>query len=49
MECNGWAIHNSVHGRDLEVSPILIFEDFLFGEENAVDWRSRARSNQLAL
>ncbi|SRR6266849_4392544 len=36
-ECNGWAIHNSLHGRALEVSPILICEEFLFGEENAVD------------
>jgi hypothetical protein len=37
--CNGWAIHNSLQGRDLEVSPILILEEFLFGEENAVDWQ----------
>jgi hypothetical protein len=36
-ECNDWAIHNSLHGRDLEVPPILNFEEFLFGEENAVD------------
>jgi hypothetical protein len=36
-ECNGWAIHNSLHRRDLEVSSILSFEEFLFGEENAVD------------
>jgi len=26
-----------LHGRDLEVPPILNFEEFLFGEENAVD------------
>jgi len=26
-----------MHGRDLEVPPILNFEEFLFGEENAVD------------
>jgi hypothetical protein len=36
-ECNGWAIHNSLHGPDLEVPPILNFEEFLFGEGNAVD------------
>ena len=24
---------------DLEVPPILNFEEFLFGEENAVDWQ----------
>jgi hypothetical protein len=36
-ECNDWAIHNSLHGRDLEVPPILNFEEFLLGEENAVD------------
>jgi len=35
-ECNGWAIHNSLHGRDLEVPLILNFEEFLFGEENAI-------------
>jgi hypothetical protein len=27
-------------GRDLEVLPILNFEEFLLGEENAVDSRS---------
>jgi len=32
-ECNDWAIHNSLQGRDLEVPPILNFEEFLFGEE----------------
>jgi hypothetical protein len=37
FECNDWAIHNSLHGLDLEVSPLLNFEEFLFGEENAVD------------
>src|SRR5260370_40670502 len=36
-ECNDWAIHNSLHGHDLGVPPILNFEEFLFGEENAVD------------
>jgi hypothetical protein len=36
-EGKDWAILNSLHGRDLEVSPILNFEEFLFGEENAVD------------
>jgi hypothetical protein len=36
-ECNDSAIHNSLHGRDLEVPLILNFEEFLFGEENAVD------------
>jgi len=36
-ECNDWAIHNSLHGLDLEVPPILNFEEFLFGEGNAVD------------
>src|SRR6267143_6684639 len=36
-ECNDWAIHNSLHGRDLEVPAILNFEEFLFGGENAVD------------
>jgi len=35
-ECNDWAIYNSLRGRDLEVPPILNFEEFLFGEENAV-------------
>jgi hypothetical protein len=36
-ECNDWAILNSLHGCDLEVPPILKFEEFLLGEENAVD------------
>ena len=36
-ECNDRAIHNSLDARDLEVPPILNFEEFLFGEENAVD------------
>jgi hypothetical protein len=38
-ERNDWAIRNSLYGRDLEVPPILNFEEFLFGEENAVDWQ----------
>ena len=36
-ECNRWAIGISLHRRDLEVAPILKFEEFLFGEEIAVD------------
>jgi hypothetical protein len=36
-ECNDWAIHNSLHRRDLEVPPILNFEEFLLGEEYEVD------------
>jgi len=36
-ECNDWAIHNSLKRCDLEVPAILNFEEFLFGEENAVD------------
>jgi hypothetical protein len=36
-ECNDWAIHNSLHALDLEVLPILNFEEFLFGEKNGVD------------
>jgi hypothetical protein len=36
-ECNDWAIHNSLQGCDLEAPPILNFEEFLFGEENAAD------------
>jgi hypothetical protein len=28
---------NALHGSDLEVPPILNFEEFLFGEENAAD------------
>ena len=36
-ECNNQAVRNSLHGRDLEVPPILNFEDFLFSEENAID------------
>jgi hypothetical protein len=36
-ECNNGAIHNSLHGSDLEVPPILNFEEFLFGEEDAAD------------
>jgi len=36
-KCNDWAIPNSLHGRDLEGPPILNFEEFLFGEENAAD------------
>jgi hypothetical protein len=38
-ECNGWAIDHSLHERDLEVPPILNFQEFLFGGENAVDWQ----------
>jgi hypothetical protein len=36
-KCNDWAIPNSLHRRDLEGPPILNFEEFLFGEENAAD------------
>jgi hypothetical protein len=36
-QCNDGAIDNSLHGRDLEVAPILNFEEFLLGEENAAD------------
>jgi hypothetical protein len=36
-ECNGWAIHNSLNGRDLEVSPILNVQEFLPGEEDEFD------------
>src|SRR5438309_10968229 len=36
-KCNNGAIHNSLHGHDLEVPAILNFEEFLFGEENAAD------------
>ena len=40
-ECNDRAIHNSLHRHDLEMPPILNFEKFLLGEENAVDYRVR--------
>jgi hypothetical protein len=36
-ECNDWAIPNSLHGRDLEVPPILNFQEFLSGEGNTFD------------
>jgi hypothetical protein len=36
-ECNEWAIHNSLKGCDLDLPPIPNFEEFLFGEENAID------------
>jgi len=36
-ECNDLAIHKSLHRRELELPPILNFEEFLFGEENVVD------------
>jgi hypothetical protein len=36
-ECNHWTILNSLQGHDLEVLPILNFEEFLLGGENAVD------------
>src|SRR5207245_10052522 len=41
-KCNNGAIHNSLHGHDLEVPAILNFEEFLFGEENAADWQVAA-------
>src|SRR5258708_3684288 len=46
-EGNGWAIHNSLDGGDLEVSPILKFQEFLSGGENTSPSRF-PRSNQLA-
>jgi len=36
-ECNYQAIHNSLRRSHLELLPILNFEEFLLGEENAVD------------
>ena len=45
-ECNSWAIDISLYRRDLGVAPILSFENFLYGQENAVDWQV-SRSNQL--
>ena len=33
-ECNYQAIHNSLRRCDLELPPILNFEEFLSGEEN---------------
>jgi hypothetical protein len=44
-ECSNWAIHNSLHGHDLDVSPMLNFEEFLFNEENAVGQRVHDRIN----
>jgi hypothetical protein len=38
-ECNDWAILNSLKKCDLGSPPILNFEEFLLGEENAVDWQ----------
>jgi hypothetical protein len=32
-ECNNGAIHNSLHGRDLEVPAMLGFEQMLFSEQ----------------
>jgi len=43
-ECNDWASYSPLKRCDLEVPPVLNFEEFLFGEENAVELAgSRAR------
>jgi hypothetical protein len=41
-ECNDWAIHNSLKRRDLELPRILNFEESLYGQENATDWKVAA-------
>jgi hypothetical protein len=41
-ECNGWAIDISLHKRDLEVPPILNFQEFLSGKGNTADYYIRA-------
>jgi hypothetical protein len=38
-ECNEWAIHHSLKRCALELPLVLNFEEFLFAEENAVDWQ----------
>jgi hypothetical protein len=38
-ECNDWAIHNSLHGRDLEAPAMLGFEQLLFSEQTRRDYR----------
>src|SRR3984893_11548763 len=45
-ECNGWAIHNSLDGGDLEVFVDPKFREFLSGGENTTTSRF-PRSNQL--
>jgi hypothetical protein len=37
-ECNHWTILNLLRRYDLGLSPILIAEEFLYGEENAIDY-----------
>ena len=41
-ECNDKAIHNSLKGCDLEMPRTLSFEEFLYGQGNAVDWQVAA-------
>jgi hypothetical protein len=38
-ECNNWAIHNSLRGRDLEEPAMLGFEQLLFSEQTRRDYR----------
>jgi hypothetical protein len=38
-ERNDWAIHNSLHGRDLKAPAMLGFEKMLFGEQTRWDCR----------
>jgi hypothetical protein len=38
-ECNEWAVHHSLKRCDLDLPPIPNFEEFLFAEENAIDWQ----------
>jgi hypothetical protein len=38
-ECNGWAIHNSLRGRDLEALAMLGFEQMLFSHQTQWDCR----------
>jgi hypothetical protein len=45
-ECNGWATLNSLRKFDLGLWPILNFEEFLWGEENAVWFAEFRRSDQ---
>jgi hypothetical protein len=46
-ECNGWAIHNSLDGGDLESFVDPKVQEFLSGRENTTTGRF-PRSNQLA-
>jgi hypothetical protein len=45
-ECNKWAMLNCLKKRDLGLPPVLNFEEFLWGEENAVWFAEFRRSNQ---